>query len=260
MSQIFIGIDLSEVVEEFALTQQQGHDLATSLIDKITESAYRRWEDLVDKELHQTRGEYKRAMYVERTSPTEVVFGLTDRQSKLPLAIEEGSDSFDMKESFERSSKKKMKRDGGWFLTVPFRHATPGAVATAGAFASVLPKDVYQIAKNNAGKPVQKSQLPTQHQALGVRQELLNKLGVKIPAYTHKAAKYEGVVRKDISSTSNEVRGGYFTFRRVSDKSDPTSWIHKGFKARDFMGRSISQNEISSVVDRTTDEFLNKLK
>lgn len=80
-----------------------------------------------------------------------------------------------------------------------------------------------------------------------------------IPAYTHKAPQYQGLVRIDIASTDKENRGGYFTFRRVSDKSDPLSWINPGFEPRKFMDRALDEAQVFEVADMAIDEFLNQL-
>ena len=72
-----IHLDLSEVIAEFALTGEQAEELGANIISRIVTEYTAKWEDLVDKRLQQTRKIYKRAMYVDRVSPTEVVFGLS---------------------------------------------------------------------------------------------------------------------------------------------------------------------------------------
>lgn len=253
-----IHLDLSEVVAEFALTGEQAQELGANIISRVVTEYVGKWENLVDKGLKQTRKIYKKAMYVDRISPTEVVFGLAPGDDGLALALEEGKDPFDEKVGFSKSDKRKTKLDGGWYLTIPFRHATPGAVAESGIFQSVLPKEVYDVAKNNAGRPVTKAQLPAQYAQLGQRGAIQTAAGV-IPAYTHKSPKYEGLVRVNISSTKSEDRGGYFTFRRVSDKSDPNSWIHPGFEARKFMDKALDEAQIETVASMAIDNFLSQL-
>lgn len=105
-----IRIDLDEVVGEFSLSGEETNLLGAAIIDRVIEEYYQRWRDLVGKELRQSRAEYLKAMYVERTSPLEVVFGLSARESELALMVEEGASPFDEKPGFERSSKAKQKR------------------------------------------------------------------------------------------------------------------------------------------------------
>lgn len=257
-----LSIDISEVVQEFELTALQAEELGSSIIDRITAEYVNKWEGFVDKGLRQTRKLYKKAMYVDRLSPMTVEFGLQPGDDGLALAIEEGKGAWDEKPFFANSPKRKTKMGGGWYLTVPFRHATPGAVAEAGAFKSVLPQEIYDIAKNNGGRGVRANQLPSQYQVLGVRGEVRTAAGAVVPAYTHKAPQYQGLVRIEISSTGKEAergRGGYFTFRRVSDKSDPHSWYHPGFEARKFMDKALAASDIDRVAEMAIDNFLSQL-
>ena len=63
-----IHLDLSEVVAEFSLTGEQATELGASIISRIVTEYTSKWEDIVDKNLRQTRKIYKRAMYVDRIS------------------------------------------------------------------------------------------------------------------------------------------------------------------------------------------------
>lgn len=253
-----LHIDLSEVIEEFALTGDQAQALGSEIINRVVTEYVYKWENLVNRGLKQTRKLYKKAMYVDRISGTEVVFGLSPGEDGLALALEEGKPPFDEKIGFSTSSKRKTKLGDGWYLTIPFRHATPQAVAESDIFQSVLPKEVYDVAKNNNGKPVRVSQLPSKYAQLGTRAEIKTAQGV-IPQYVHKSPKYEGLVKLDIASTKEEKRSGYFTFRRVSDRSDPLSWIHPGFEPRKFMDKALVESQIEVVADMAINSFLNQL-
>ncbi len=54
---------------------------------------------------------------------------------------------------------------------------------------------------------------------------------------------------------------GEVKFLRVSDKSEPESWIHPGFQARDFGGRALkrlndqSDSVVSEIVEQWENEF-----
>nr|DAG96438.1 MAG TPA: hypothetical protein [Herelleviridae sp.] len=254
-----LNIDISEVVEEFALTATQSMELSDVIIDRIVVEYTFKWENLVDNNLKGLRNVYKNAMYVDKKSPTEVIFGLREGENGLAMALEEGKEAWDEKPFFEASPRKRLKAmGGGWYLTVPFRHATPEAVAESGIFQSVLPKEIYDIAKNNGGRGVSMAQLPEQYRQLGSRKEIVTARGV-IPEYTHKAPKYLGLVRVNVSSTDKENRGSYMTFRRVSDRSDPNSWIHPGFDAHKFMDKALDQADIYIVADMAIDNFLAQL-
>lgn len=254
-----LNIDISEVAEEFALTASQATELSDAIIDRIIVEYSSKWEDLVDGGLRGLRTVYKNAMYVDKKSAAEVIFGLREGENGLAVALEEGKAAWDEKPFFQASPRKHRKTMGdGWYLTVPFRYATPEAVADSGIFQGILPREIYDVVKNNAGKPVSMTQLPEQYRQLGSRKEIVTAKGV-IPEYVHKSPKYLGLVRVNISSTNKEKRGGYMTFRRVSDRSDPNSWIHPGFDAHKFMDKALDSADIYTVADMAIDKFLEQL-
>lgn len=252
-----IRIDLDEVVSEFDLSGEEANVLGAAIIDRVVQEYYQRWRDLVGRELKKSRSEYLKAMYVDRTSPLEVVFGLTARESPLPLMIEEGASPFDEKPGLLASPKAKQKKNGGFYITVPFRHATAEAIAESGVFSSILPKEVYEIAKNSQ-TALKRNQLPLNQQIPGVRQAI-NVPGLQVPEYMHKSAKYEGLVKVAASSSEKENRNKYMTFRRVSDNSDPNSWFNGGIAARKLMDKALEMANISMVADMAIDETLERI-
>lgn len=252
-----INIDISSLIEEFSLDENQTLMIGTTIIDRVAQEYSYRWKNLIDKELKSSRNEYLRGIFIERVNPTEIIFGLSNRESSLPLSIEEGHGPWDEKPFLLGSLKAKRTKDGKPFLTVPFRHATPQAIAEAGIFSSIIPQDVYQLAKNSP-MPLKRSQLPESQQIPGVRKEI-NIPGLKVPEYIHKAAKYEGLVRVEASSSENENRGQYMTFRRVSDKSDPNSWFNGGIIAKRLMDRALEIAQIDRVADMAIDETLERI-
>lgn len=246
-------IDLSDTIDEFYLTKEETASLSRYVLTRISDEFLRDWEKNIDTNLSKTRNEYKKAIVVEQLDDFNIILGLTPRESKLALMLEDGASPFDIKKNFEKSSKRKEKV-GGWYLTVPFRHATAGAVAEAG-FSSVMPNRVEGIARASVS-PLKITDLPEEFRIKGSRAVIAGQK--TIPEYKHKAAIYEGLVKKNIAASENEKRSGYFTFRRVSDKSNELSWIHKGFEARKFMDRTAEELQIDRVVDMAVDEFLSK--
>ena len=108
-----ISIDLGDLVEEFDLSGDQSVFLGSSIIDAVVAEYQIRWQNLISSELHKTRNEYKRGVFIERESPLSVTFGLTNRESSIPLMIEEGQPPFDEKEGFRNSPKRKEAEGGG---------------------------------------------------------------------------------------------------------------------------------------------------
>ena len=253
-----INIDISEVVDEFTLTASQSQSLGKSIIDSIVQEYTSVWNKEVEENLHSTRQIYKKAMIVWRNSPTEAEFVLSYQDSPLVKMLEDGSPPFDQKPFFENSPKAKRKVNGGWYLTIPFRHATSSALAESSVFSSVLPNDVYKVAKEKAPAALKRRDLPEQYQKLGVSPGVVSN-GVSLPEYQHKSAQYEGLVRINVSSTKRENRGGYFTFRRVSDKSSANSWIYGGLAALKLMDKALVRADISNVADRAINDFLKNI-
>lgn len=73
----------------------------------------------------------------------------------------------------------------------------------------------------------------------------------------HKAPIYQGLTKVNIASTEKEKRSGYFTWRRVSENSDPNSWWNGGIVPYKLMDKALEQAKIDVVADKVIDQFLN---
>lgn len=249
---IGIAVDLTPVIEEFNILSDEIERVSSRILDRIIDSYMFTWENNVNDSLHSTRSEYYKAMYVDRIDEKNAVIGLTPRESGLALMLEEGSPAFDIKEGMAESPKRTIKSDGGWYITVPFRHATAEALAESNFFSTKMPKSVQDVVKSKpmiGGRTqgVKIDELPKQYQTL---------LSNKTTGYVHKSPIYQGLVRMNIASTENEKRTGYFTFRRISDKSDPDSWIHSGFTALKLMDKTLNEIDVEKIVDDEINNFL----
>ena len=49
------------------------------------------------------------------------------------------------------------------------------------------------------------------------------------------------------------------TFRRVSDNSDPNSWIHSGIVAHDLLQKTLSSFNVEDIVSRVKEDFIKTL-
>ena len=244
------SVDISDTVSEFSLQKQEVDSLSNYLLDRLTDEYVAKWENIINSNLNSTRDEYKRAIYTDRPDDYTSIIGLTSRDSKLALMIETGATTFDIKEGFMNSSKKKMKANGGWFLTIPFRHATSESIMdlqVPGAGVSVI--DFMK-----AGQTMEAENLPEPFDQIQTHEIKLNT--GSLLTYKHKAPIHEGMHRRDISSTEKEKRGGYFTFRRVSDKSDPDAFIHPGFEPHNFMDQAMAETQFADVVDNAVQDWL----
>jgi hypothetical protein len=129
---------------------------------------------------------------------------LTERTAVITLngglvnMMEKGTPSFDIKKMLK----------GRKFVDVPFRHGVPGS-------SNAMPKADFNVMRQMAAS--------AGAQATRVR-------GPKVMPTQPKTG-------EKVGRTSSMLRVGavghhqFFTFRRISKNSDPSSWIHPGFKA-----------------------------
>jgi len=140
-------------------------------------------------------------------------------------AASNGVKFVDMKEVFSRSPKAKRKKDGGWYLVVPIQDGTP-------ALRSAYGRSVWdRISHTEFGTTSSFSDIGRVQEKLGYNpNESINEL-----QYKWKSA---NITR--FQKGQSGKRASYISFRTVSDKSDPNSWI---------VGRKdVSQNSNTKVI------------
>lgn len=249
-----VKIDISDFVSEWNLTAEEADLFVFNVLDEIAERFSDNWKNEAGKVLKQTRQEYQKSIYIEKPDPYSVAVGLA---GWLPNAIEKGIEPFDMKlEGFSKSDKRKFKKNGGWYLTIPFRIGTPGIVADSSIFSSIMPNEVYKVVlkelEGDSKRSLSVSELPEEFRIKGIRPEVINKVTQQVfPVYQHKNSIYEGMRKSD-----EEHHGHYVTFRRVSDLSDPNSWIHSGIVAHDLMKKTFDNFPFSEIVSNVKENFL----
>ena len=267
-----IQIDLSDVAEEFALKAEQVDELGATMVNAITDRIFQNWMAAAKQGLNSTRKAYINALQMGSNGPHQKYIMLV---GQFPNMIEHGAGAFDMKLAFAKSSKKTNKKDGGWFLTVPFRHATPGALGESEIFANVMPKEIYQVVKTlspfrsqlgigRTGDKVPENlgakMIPKPFNVPLTRPAVTNyKTRSTYEEYTHKSSIYEGMVRNE-TTYENATQSTYITFRRVSDKSDLNSWIHRGINAHNFAQKALGRTDIGNIANRVTDAYLEQLE
>jgi hypothetical protein len=142
--------------------------------------------------------------------------------------IEEGSPAHDMKQDLRKAPKARRSKDGSLYLIIPFRHSNPKARGI-----QAMPKEVYKLAKAMSF---------SHHQ--GVIGSRMSATGHSVPLFGyqwgdrlgkglapkakswHVTDYYQGMYRfHDAGTTKQQKSAGYITFRTMSQKSDPRSWI-----------------------------------
>ena len=213
MTQVNINIPTSFI----SGIQAHIDSLATQAINSTLIATKARWEQEAQYKLHTTRADYILGLNADNSIEfPDKHTGVLTLRGKWANALETGFQPFDIKDGFSKSKYKKARKDGtGWYLTVPYRHRTApsSGVAVGGR---VMPKDIYSQAR----KLKQGQRLTGTESAYPAQ--------VSWKGYQHKNGIYEGMIKntKQYDKTSQNT---YTTFRRVSDKSDPNSWWHKGY-------------------------------
>lgn len=263
-----IVVDLNETIIEFSLDKSQADQMLQYVVREVTAQIAHNWDNQAKLNLHSTRDMYRNSLVVgERGRFT----GLVTLLHKLPNMIEDGASAFDIKKGFELSPKAKHKADGGWYITVPFRQATPGALGESEVFSNIMPGEIHSAVKNFRGREtamvgfmkgrvdriadrLKLDQIPDQYKAPTVRPAITTK-NASFEAYTHKNSIYEGM-QKSEKTYESATQGTYVTFRRVSDNSDPMSWIHSGFVAHNLAQKALDATNVPHEVDKAVDDYL----
>ncbi|NCU26265.1 hypothetical protein EOM86_06025 [Candidatus Nomurabacteria bacterium] len=237
-----IKIDISNPIDKFHIAEDVVPDLLDHVAFSLADAHVRGIKADAKSKLNQTRQAYLDGLSLKRIGSGKYVVELT---GFMPNAIEFGIPSFDMKDGFKKSKKAHEKKDGGWYLTIPFRHANPSALASSTVFSGVMPRDIYQaVSKIPKGKGLGKTDLPPAHRTV---QESMT-------GYTHKAPIYQGLMASVVNNHTT-----YTTFRRVSDKSDGDSWFHSGLPAYSIAQGALSKINIGMETKRAVDIFLDKI-
>ena len=172
-----------------------------------------RWQREAQNKLKATRTDYLLGLSfnsIVYPLDSDGFIGSVQLDGKFPNMLESGFGPFDMKVGFGKSSKVSRTKGGGWYLTIPYRHSTPNS---NGSFGAPMPKAVYNVAKKLAP---------------GASMSVKGGNRTSWTGYKHKNNVYDGLQRI-VKSYQGTNQSQYYTFRRVSNNSDPTSWWHPGF-------------------------------
>lgn len=264
-----IVIDTQSMLDQFTGLD---HDTLNQMLDNIAKGlavayAYK-LEMLAQQELHQTKRRYINSIRLIDSGRMEGTVLLDYSKDKLVQMIEEGADAFDMKPYFLSSPKVKTGKNGGKYLTIPFRIATPDAVGEADVFAAIMPKEVYNVVKNkptdiptsgggSRSAGLKLSEIPAQFAIKKIRPVINDNNGNELfKAYQHKNSIFEGMVKQNDSVTGQNT---YRSFRRVSEKSDPMAFIHPGIAKYNLMSKALGQMDMGTELGNQIDSQLGKL-
>jgi len=128
--------------------------------------------------------------------------------TRLAAMQEQGRKPFDMKVMLK----------GRKFVDVPFRHGVPGSTALR-----PMSKPDYAVmraaAKAQGGGSIVRGP-----------KRMPSGIGSSHTGYTHAASRTGSMLRLTKTYRGSSSSTSYMTFRRMSARSNPASWIHPGFK------------------------------
>lgn len=266
-----IEIDLTGLKSQFPgqITDLQISELTETCVLLVTKAVFSKWEAIAKQELHSTLPEYLHNLNIVDKGRFQKQIILS---GTLPEMVEEGASPFDLKYHFEKSSRvrytvpkynakgKKVYNGGDWYLTVPFRHGTPGIVGQAG-FSNEMPQEIYALMfKRAANVPLTKAEIPDEYAVPKSRAAIYDEDTGQLlyGEYRHKASIYEGLVKKS-AAYNVAIQNTYHSFRRVSKNSDPLSWIHSGIEAHNLAKKAIEQTDVEQIVENATLQFLDDI-
>lgn len=250
-----IFIDTMDLSRQFDLTKNDVEKIIDTVIKQVVLNFYSLWENEAERGLHSTRNLYISQLKIvdEGRMKGSVVLDYT--KNKMVAMLEEGANAFDMKEGFKKSSKVRFNSKGEWYMTIPFRMATPQALGESTLFAGKMPQEVYDIVKqkeqninvsgggkrskgldiNDLSEVPSKYRLPKTRAGVSVVQTQKT-----FDEYKNKSSIYQGLSKIQDNVTGQNI---YMNFRRVSSNSDVNSWIHTGINAKNFADKALQRLE-----------------
>lgn len=212
----------------------------------------------------------------EECDPANPFFGTLVIKSAAAKALEFGTRPFDMKPGLLSGPKARTSKDGGRYNIIRFQHgtestATTGTGLTGGDYKPRMPPEIKKAAEAAGGKPIAAAapwgmrsstnieRLLKTDKAAWKRltgERMYRGMGAVQHGYTWKASPWAGL-RKE--STGHQT--SYATYRAVSDKSDPYSWIHPGIDAKYFIRNAIMefQQEAAMMTSMAISNFFTRI-
>lgn len=195
-------------------------------VEQAVINTYDEAKRLAQERLVTTRADYIKGLNLESPSANVWIISLN---GKIPNMWEDGFPSFDMKPGLLAGPNSKFGKNGEVYNTVPYRHQIYSKVATNKAGPTLRDAAKILIFKQNLNKTIRDGATNRPVQGLA------GKLGPTTVKNLQGLAKYQNTYNS--AKTVNgqiqafqTTQSQYLTFRRVSTASDPSKWIHPGYK------------------------------
>lgn len=156
---------------------------------------------------------------------------------------------FDLKPYFAQSAHAKVTKDGGWYLRVPIGNR-------ASEFRRAYGRKQFDIISH-----IQFGQTAGQDANRARFQKILSNAGGLMSSPLAYQWKSTSVTRVPYG---NGLRGQYISFRTVSNKSDPNSWIISRKSLEESINKNTSTEEeakaVAEVISSAIDRIMNNYK
>lgn len=234
-------------------------DLMRAATAGLARGAQAEWIRIAQERLSTSREMYVNGLRQAESFKTETLDGETaytiSLVGRMPNAIEQGMSSMDMKEvrpGWLGGGKAKTAKDGTKYTVIPFRHSTSSNARlnySGKAAAMNLKKELRKtvraygldrMKRTSSGRvvPGPVSRAP---QRPPVHRYLRGLTRIQKPMATHtKTGKQRG---------SSQL----MTWRVISEKSPPGSWVHPGLEPRNLL------RDVEQWVDRESDNIIQKV-
>jgi hypothetical protein len=212
MSSLKIDISLSDLEKDFRAIGEETIAEINAVVPIVAEQVYQEAIKRAYEKGKVAGSLFESDLKYEQVAPNVYAIYLED--ISLAKKWEDGWESFDMKPGFLKSPNAQTSKEGGKYMNVPLSptsNSSPASSPSRGvtdmrsAIASVMRDTTVnkriQQSVNNKGQKVQKTTFSNT-----------------------KNPDLEGLTQVKVGRSSS-----YFLFRRVSNKSNPSSWIHPGF-------------------------------
>lgn len=252
-----IQIDIESIVEEFLIAPEDAMKLTDSVVKEITGRYAQELENEANNTLKANRQQYIASIVVADEGFGK---GSVSLVGWLPNAVEQGLDGFDMKPGLLSGKNAKQGKDGTRYNTVPFSWGTPEALSEN--FSNIMPQEIYEVVQpkktgrvSNVSTSLKESEIPKPFDQIQKKTVKMPKTN-ELKEFQHKNSIYEGIRKRQDSVTK---QNSYESFRRVSENSDPASFIHPGIEAVNIFGKVEQNFNVAAELGRAIDAYLAQL-
>lgn len=230
-----IEFNVQDFVDVFELNAYKERKLGKIVSKAVTTALFEEVKKVADERLHTTKAIYLKGLRLLRDGDEYVL----ELNGKLANGVESGFNAFDIKLGFERSRKATRTALGGWYLTIPL----PVNEEYEKRFENApdIPEDVYKLINGAEEKAI-----------TDVSDSLFSGAEDILSSTFDQFLSSQNV--SNLVATNKEKTD--IKFIRVSNNSDPLSWLHPGVEARNLFDVAENRLDVNRISEDTAFEAL----